>query len=210
MKKWILLLVVFVQFSFVLSAQTDGWKTEKTKDGQITVQSKVSRQTGNGGKSEQLFEFISSTVVDVPIQKFITLMKDVSMHKDFNDDKESRIVRTISENEWIIYYYSKVPWPFSDFDAVYRMKFQIDNSTNTGVFTLIAEPDSYEKGKVERITSSDLKYEFRALETGKTAITVTAATYPTSIVPDWMVRLSFPDGPADMLSKMIKLAKEKA
>jgi hypothetical protein len=89
------------------------------------------------------------------------------------------------------------------------MKFQIDNSTNTGVFTLIAEPDSYEKGKAERITSSGLRYEFRTLESGKTAVTVTAATCPTSIVPDWMVRLSFPDGPADMLSKMIKLAKEK-
>ena len=210
MKKLILPPAMLVLMTAALCAQSDEWKTETSKDGHITVQSNVSRRIGAGGKEEQLVQYIAATTADVSVQQCVALLKDVSMHKDFNDDKESRIVKTISDTEWIVYYYCKVPWPFKDFDMVYRMKYTMDNPANTAVFSLNAEPESHEKGKVDRITVSDIQYEFTAIDAGKTTIKVTAAMCPTTIVADWMVRQGFPSGPAQMMQDMIKLAKTKS
>jgi len=209
MKKLILPPAMLVLMTAALCAQSDEWKTETSKDGHITVQSNVSRRIGAGGKEEQLVQYIAATTADVSVQQCIALLKDVSMHKDFNDDKESKIVKTISDNEWIVFYYCKVPWPFKDFDMVYRMKCAIDNPAAGAIFSLNAEPESYEKGKVDRITFSNIQYEFKAIDNNTTAIKVTAATCPTSIVADWMVKQSFPGGPAQMMLDMIKLAKTK-
>ena len=209
MKKLILLPAMLVLLAAAVCAQTGEWKTETSKDGQVTVQSNVSRRTNAGGKEEQLVQYIATATADVSVWQCIALLQDVSMHKDFNDDSESRIVKTISDNEWIVYYYCKVPWPFKDFDMVYRMKCTEDNPAGTAIFSLNAEPESYEKGKVDRISFSAIQYEFKAIDNNKTAIKVTAATCPTTIVADWMVKQSFPSGPAQMILDMIKLAKTK-
>lgn len=196
---------ILILFSAETFAQSGEWKTETTKDKLVTVRSRVSKKTDENGKARQLIEFVATTTSDVDIQSLITLLKRVEKHKEFNDDAESKLVNKISENEWIIYYYSNVPWPIADFDAVYRMIMSEDKDAAT--FTLTTEPTLYEKTKAARLSYSDIKYEFKNLGNGSVKITLSNSTCPTTEVPGWLIRKNFPSGPASIFKKMIKLAK---
>ncbi len=193
-------------FSTNTFAQSGEWKTETTKDKLVTVKSRVSKRASEDGKTtSQLIEFVATTTANVDIQSLIALLKNVGKHREFNDDSESELIKKVSENEWIIYYYSDVPWPVSDFDAVYKMIISEDKETAT--FTLTAAPTLYQKTKVDRLEYSNMKYEFKNLGDGNVKITLSTSTCPTTKVPNWLIRSNFPSGPADIFTKMIKLAK---
>jgi hypothetical protein len=142
------------------------------------------------------------------MQNLIAVLKDVSKHKDFQDDKESRIVQTLSENEWIVYYYTEVPWPFSDSDCVAKMTFSEDTTEKTAMFTFAAAPDMFEKQKVKRMTYYDMTYAFKEVGSGNVEITVTAQMSPVESVPRWMIKAAFPDVAVDVVRKLVQFAKE--
>ena len=189
-------------------AQTDEWKTEKSKDGQIIVSSNISERTDENGDEVQLLEYIATTTASVSIQNCISVIKDVSKHKEFTDDDVSKKVETISDNEWIVYYYTESSWPFSDFDCVASMNFSEDETKRTATFIVTAAPSMFEEKKdVDRMTCYNVTYTFEDLGNGKVEITTTGKMSPLMKVPAWMMKKWFPEGPADILRIIIKLAK---
>ena len=189
-------------------AQTEEWKTEKTKDGQITVSSNISERTDENGDEVQLLEYTATTTASVSMQNCISVIKDVSKHKEFTDDEVSKKIRTISDNEWIVYYYTDAMWPFRDNDCVAKMIFSEDETKKTATFTVTAAPSMLEeKKKVDRMTYYNVTYAFEDLGNGKVEITTTGKMSPSMEAPAWMIKKWFPEGPADILRIIIKLAK---
>lgn len=204
-----LIILCLMCLNITIVAHAKDWKTETLDDGTITVQSKISKRTDDNDEKVQLIEYIVTTTTDdVSLQSYLALLKDVSKHHVFQDDKESKIVKTISEYEWIVYYYTDAPWPFSDSDCVAHMTFAEDPMEKTAVFTFTAAPDMFEKQKVKRMTYYNMTYVFKDVGNGRVEITITAQMSPTERVPGWMISAAFPDAAADVVRKVVKLAKE--
>ena len=122
------LLGVFCMIFLVLGAGAEEgeWKSSVLDKGRISVQYRISERVTEDGKKVPLIEDITTTVADVSLQSCIALMMDVTRHKDFMGDFSSEVVNIISDNEWIVYYYTKNPWPVADSDCVAVMSFSGD------------------------------------------------------------------------------------
>ncbi|MDH5637142.1 MAG: hypothetical protein OEZ04_01475 [Nitrospinota bacterium] len=204
---WIITLCMLFVSSDVL-AQAEEWKTETADDGKVTVRSNISTRTDENGKEQQLVQYIATTTDSAGIQKYILLLKDVSRHKDFLDETETRIVKTNSDNEWVLYYYTDATWPLSDTDIVTIMKYSEDKAEGMATFTLTAAPSMYENKKgVNRYNYYNMEYSFKDIGDGKVELTLSAKCSPIDRVPEWMIKAAFPGVVNDTLQKMIKLAK---
>lgn len=183
------------------SAQGKDWKTAKLDDGKLTVRYKVAKID-----ESPRIDYVASTVDKSSLQSFVSLMKDVSKHKDFNDDESSRTVKVISDSESVVHYAFNVPWPFPKSDLVARFKVSEDPAEKRATFTLAASPDEYKTSAKNRSTHHHTVYEFKEEEDGNVRITITASLSPPFDVPLWMVKSSFPDTPADLIHRISKLA----
>jgi len=200
----ILLGMFFVNSNII--AQTKEWDTETTKDGKVTVNSRISKRTDDKGEEVQLIEYEATTTASVGIRNCISVVKDVSKHKEFMDDELSKKVETISDNEWVIYYYTNSPWPMPDNDTVAKMDFSEDETEGVATFTVTAAPSMFEMGDVDRMTYYNVTYVFKDLGNGEVEMTVIGKMSPTVQAPAWMVSSWFPEGPADILRGIVKLA----
>lgn len=203
-----LLMLCMFFLSSSISAQTEGWKTAKLDNGKITVKYKISTRTDENGEKLQLIEDISTTTDSLSMQNCISVMKDVSKHKEFTDDYISEKVKTISDSEWVVYYYSKNPWPIANSDCVSMMTFSENTTEKIAVFKFTAAPSEFKKGNVKRMTYYNVTYSFKDLGNGTVEITETGKTTPPVKVPLWIIRSAFPGVPANALRKFVKLAKE--
>ncbi|MFC2151906.1 hypothetical protein ACFLSE_05205 [Bacteroidota bacterium] len=188
-------------------AQATDWKTEKTEDGKITVTSKISKRTDENYNEVQLVEYVATTTANVSLQNCISVMKDISKHKEILNEEVSEMVKIISDNEWLIYYYFDAPWPIPNSDCVTKMNFFEDPSNRLATFTLTAEPSMYDIKDVKRVTYYNVTYVFKDLGDGKIEMTSTAKLSPIIQAPEWIVREFFPNGPARYLERLLSLAK---
>lgn len=203
-----LIILSMILLNTNIFSQTDGWKTEKTKDGKITVRSRISERTNEMGDEVQLIEYVATTIASVDIQNCISVLKNVSKHKEFTFDDVSKKVKTISDNEWIVYYYTDESWPMSGNDCVAKMIYSEDETNKTTTFTLTAAPSMFEKKDVERMTYYNVKYAFEDLENDKIKMIIDGEMSPVVQAPNWMLRAWFPEGPADALRGIITLANK--
>jgi hypothetical protein len=187
-------------------AQSTDWKTEKSEDGKIIVTSKISKRIDEDSKEVQLIEYVAKTTAHVSLNKCISVMKDISKHKEILNENVSEMLRSISENEWLIYYYFDAPWPIPNSDCVSKMNFSEDLKNGLATFTLTAEPAMYENKDVKRLTYYNLTYTFKDLGNGKVEMTSTAKLTPVVQAPDWIVKNFFPEGPARYLQRLLVLA----
>jgi hypothetical protein len=203
-----LLMLNSILLSFNILAQDKDWKTAKSDYGKITVNYKISTRTDENGKKVPLIEDMTTTTDSLSMQNCISLMKDVSKHKEFTDDYTSEKVKTISDNEWVVYYYSKNPWPIANSDCVSKMTFSENMTEKTATFKFTAAPNEFKKGKVKRMTCYNVTYSFKDLGNGKVEITITGKSTPPVKVPLWIIRSAFPGVPVTALRKFVKLAKD--
>ena len=202
------LLFSFIFLFLNVSAQDKDCKVKKLDNGSIIVQYCISKLYDELGNKYIQIEDSTTTVAHIDLKKCISLMKDVQKHKLFTGDAKSKIVRSISPNEWIIYYYTDNPWPIKNSDCVSRMTFTENKEEKTATFTLVATPSEYEKGNVNRMTHFNVVYTFKDLENGKVKITMIGKSSPPVKVPMWLIKSAFPSAPANAIRKLVELVKE--
>ena len=202
------LLFSFIFFFLNVSAQDRDCKVKELDNGSIIVQYCISKLYDELGNKFIQIEDSTTTVDHIDLKKCISLMKDVQKHKLFTGDAKSKIVRSISPNEWIIYYYMDNPWPIENSDCVSRMTFTENKEEKTATFTLVATPSEYVKGDVNRMTHFNVVYTFKDLENGKVKITMVGKSSPPVKVPMWLIKSAFPSAPANAIRKLVELIKE--
>lgn len=202
------LLTSLIFISFGLSAQEKDCTTKKLDNSEIIVKYCFSKFLDENGNDLLLIEDSTITEAQIDFEKCVFLMKDVQKHKLFTGDSESRIVKTISDNEWIIYYYTNNPWPVKNSDCVSRMTFTENKDEKIAIFELVAAPLEYEKGDVKRMQHFNVIYTFKDLGDGKVRITMRGKSSPPVKVPMWLVKSAFPKAPASAVRDIVKLVKE--
>lgn len=200
-----IILFGMVLFSTYLSAQTPEWKTATSKDGKVTVKYNFSSRTNENDEKVMVIEAIASTIENTSIDNCISLMKDISKHKDFRGEKTSKLIEQISENEWIIYYYNEKSLIAPAVDGSYVMIFEEDKKNKTATFTITADPTLVKTTDASRIRYAKEIYSFRELKENQVEITIKTTVSPGFKVPVLLMKRAFPKKIFDNTNKFIAL-----
>lgn len=202
-----IILFGMVLFSTYLSAQTPEWKTATSKDGKVTVKYNFSSRINESDEKVTVIEAIASTIENTSIENCISLMKDISKHKDFRGEKTSKLIEQISENEWIIYYYNEKSLIAPAVDGSYIMIFEEDKKNKTATFTITADPTLVKETDASRITYAKEIYSFKELNGNQLEIIIKTTVSPSFKVPSMLMKKAFPKRIFDNMNKFVVAVK---
>ena len=201
------ILLGMVLFSTCLSAQTNEWKTATSKDGKVMAKYNFSTRSNENAEKSPVGETIATTIEHIPIENAVLLMKDISKHKDFRGEKSSELVETISNNEWIIYYFNGKSLIAPSVDGSYIMTFEEDKKNKTATFTIMADPTLVKETDASRITYAKEIYSFKELHGDQLEITIKTTVSPGFKVPSVLMKKAFPKKIFENMNKFVVLAK---
>ena len=191
-------------------AQRDGWKQEKTKDGKVLVSYNFLEYKDEKGKKYNMLEFEAVTIAEVSIESCLKVLKDDSRHKDFMEDAEdTERIRDLSEDEWLTYYLLKKHWPMPVSDVVTRYKLEEDPENSSYILTGFPAPDMYPDQGIKRMRHSYSTYTLRDLGNGQTEVTMYSSSVPLASIPKMLLATWIPDGPANMINGIVRLALDE-
>lgn len=204
----ILLLLVLQQKD--ISAQYEDWNKQTSKDGKVVVLSNFSEEKDEDGNEVQIMEYIATTTADLTLDQCIKMMSNVSLQKDFYKDTEECIVLdTLSDNEWIIYYYIDSSWPLPDSDSVCKMTFTENKEEKTAIYHIDAIEGKYEMKDVRRMKISNNTYTFKVVGDNKVSVEFHSRFSPVVNAPQWLVKTWFPDGPVEIIENIVALSAKQ-
>ncbi|MGL1890659.1 MAG: hypothetical protein OCD02_03485 [Spirochaetaceae bacterium] len=203
----VFLLIVFVVINGNLIGETGNWKLQKTKKDGIIVKSSVSKEKNSEGEVIQLIEYVITTTVEVDFEDCISVIKDVNNHKLLMQEDESKVLDIVSNTEWVVYYSSDAEWPFPSTDCVLKMEIDENISEGRAIIKLSSISYDYETSQEVRLTRYKTSFEFKELEDGLVEIIVSALISPVVNVPNWLIKMSFPEVPAEIVRQIVSLAK---
>ena len=178
------------------------WKKETSDDGKATVKYELLKE-----EKGTRFYYIAETTTDASLDKLDAYFSNSANHKNFLEaTPKSEEVRKESENEWVTYYYFDAPWPMSDSEVV--VKFTRVKEEGRLTYTGKAIADDYKKGKLSRLTNYTFVYIFETLNEKETKVTINADYIPGGSVPQFLINMWFPEGPANIV-KNLAATKEK-
>jgi len=200
-------LCVFVCVTFLCSvwARGEDWKTEKSRDGKIQIRNRMQTIYLNGEKVD-VVEYEAITKTRVEQANFIAAMKKSETHQFILDNKSSLKLKSISDHEWIFYYFFDFPWPMSDADCVVHMELKQDSSR--AEFILNAAPDQFPRQAVQRMPVYNVTYSLQKMDYGISIVSIHSEISSTMNAPDLLVQLWFPEGPADLLRRLITASQK--
>jgi len=193
-----------------VNAQREGWKQDKTKDGKVLVSYNFADHKDEKGKKYNVLEFEAVTSAEVSMESCLKVLKNDSRHKDFMDDaKDTERIRDLSEDEWLSYYLLKKHWPMPVSDVVTRYKLEANPENSSYTLTGIPAPDMYPDQGVERMRHSYSTYTLRDLGNGQTEVMMYSSSVPLASIPKMLLATWIPNGPADIVNGIIRLAQEE-
>jgi hypothetical protein len=201
-----LLIALFISLAYG-QKQSDDWLSKDLDEGKITVKYRISEHTDSVGDKFIQIEDYATLTDSISYQKCISLMQDIERHNEFTGDHMSKKVKTITDNECIIYYYSKNPWPIANSDCVAKMVFSEDTVNHIAKFIIVATPDAYDLKDVNRMINFKVEYVFEDLGNGLVKIKVEGKSSPPVNVPLWVIKSAFPELPAKALKKIVNITK---
>ena len=193
-----------------LMAQTDDWKKESTKDGKVVVSYIFSESFNENGKKFNVLEYEAVTIAELSLESCKAVMMNDSLHMGFMDGTENvRRIINLPGGEWVTYYFYNSPWPMPNADVITRYKLEEDASGKQFILSGSPAPDMYPEQDVPRMKHNDTKYTFTDLGDGSVEIIMYSKSIPLVSVPKWLIATWIPDGPADMLNGIARLAGEE-
>jgi hypothetical protein len=193
-----------------MAGQGDDWKKQTSKNGKIEVLSNFYEEIDQEGNSYQIIEYIVSTTTNLTLDKCTKMMNNVSLHKYFyKDTEESRVLETLSDSTWIVYYYIDSSWPLPDSDTVCKMTRTEDKEGKMVQFDINAVSGMYEMKDVRRIELSKTSYIFKRISNNKINVTIRSKFAPVVNVPTWLIKTWLPDGPIEIIENIISLSVQQ-
>jgi hypothetical protein len=194
-----------------LVAQEANWKTKTIKKEKIEIKYCISEiENEKGDKVLKIQDTSTAIVYNTNMDKCIEFIRVVANHKQISGYDTVKVVKAISQNEWIVFYYSNNPWPIQNSDCVARMTLTKNELDRSATFTLKAATNEYPIGSVNRMTAFEVVYHFKELANGIVKITVTGSTSPPVNIPKWMVKSAFPKVPLESIREIKKNLVEPA
>ena len=192
-----------------ISAQEPGWKKVATKDGKVTVSYTFTDSIDQSGKKFNVLEYEAVTTARASLGKCRKVLMDDPKHMEFMEGTQDvKRVMDLPGGEWVTYYFLNSRWPMPDSDVITRYRLVDDPSGKSFVLTGTPAPDLYPVGEVARTEHNITKYTLTDLGNGMVELVMYSKSIPLVSVPKWLIATWIPDGPADMLNGIIRLANE--
>ncbi|MEA3461699.1 MAG: START domain-containing protein [Bacteroidota bacterium] len=193
-----------------VNAQREGWKQDKTKDGKVLVYYNFLEKKDENGKKFNVLEYEAVTTAEVSLESCLAVLKDDSRHKDFMEDTErTERIRDISEDEWLSYYLLKKRWPMPVSDVVTRYKLELEPENERFILTGYPAPDMYPNQGLKRMQESFSRYTITDLGNGQTEVIMYSKSIPVVSIPRMLLATWIPNGPANMVNGIVRLAQEE-
>jgi hypothetical protein len=163
---------------------TASWERVRTEDGIV-----VSRKEVPGSP---FVAFRGEGVVDAPILTVGNVLVDVPHEKDWIDSVvEARVLRKVSETEYIMYSHLGMPVPLSDRDLVTDVTLTLDAAAKTLTVRMRSVSDpSAPKTNYVRANMKDSVFVLTSIDGGKrTHVAAEIHCDPSGSVPAWIVNL---------------------
>lgn len=190
-----------------ISAPSGKWKVERADQGKVEVKSAIYDQTDGQGKALQFVEYQATTRTSMRLEAFVSTLSQAANHSVFLENEASREIKALSDSESVLYYYFDFPWPMDNSDCVARMALEQDPVEGWARFTLTAAPDLVERKTVKRMQHYDVVYALRELGPSESELSVYSKIAATTRAPSWLVGAWFPNGPAGILGRIIRLSE---
>jgi len=203
------IILCILLLSSCLFAQDANWKRETTKDGKVAVSYIFSESVDESGKKFNVLEYIAVTTAAVALESCKSVLMDGSKHMEFMEGTENtRRIKDLPGGEWVCYYFLNGRWPMPDSDVITRYKLEEDPSQKRFILTGTPAPEMYPEQDVPRMKHNHTKYTFTDLGNGTVEMEMYSKSIPLVSVPKWLIATWIPDGPADMLNGIVRLAME--
>jgi hypothetical protein len=204
-----LIVLCILLLNLSIRAQSPDWKKETTKDGKVSVSYNFTEGVDQNGKKYNMLEYEAVTTANASLGKCREVMMDETKHMEFMEGTQDvKRVMDLPGGEWVTYYFLNSRWPMPDSDVITRYRLEEDPSGKRFILTGTPAPDLYPEGDVPRMKHNLTKYTFTDLGNGKIELVMYSQSIPLVSVPKWLIATWIPDGPADMLNGIIRLANE--
>jgi hypothetical protein len=179
-----------------LASSVVQWNKCSNDNGLTTYWSKV--------EGNEVIAFKGKGLVNAPIEKVASVLIDTTRGTEWvNSLAESKVVRTISEHEFIEYDHAGIPFPFdsviSDRDFVSDVTLKYDRKN--GWFTVSYKPiEDAGAPKLKKYTRGVMDCEFRIAPmsmSGETYVEATVFVDPKGGIPKWLVNFFQQGWPQD-------------
>lgn len=204
-RKILIILFLFTIGVITISAQSENWEIELTDDS-IKVYTQFPEIETEDGE-ETLFKWKAEKTIDGNIEDLINTINDYKKHYIIYECEKSEIVSS-SDSSTVVYYYFDSPWPAPNMDLVRTIKSTYDSEKNVFESLHIATPEKYADQDVTRLNYSTIKFKFTSPGNSKTKIELSGEFIPKG-APVFLAKSWFPEGPADIITNLIKQATVK-
>ena len=119
-----------------------------------------------------------------------------------------RRIADLPGGDWVTYYFYNSPWPMPDADVITRYKLVEEPSKKRFILTGTPAPEMYPEQDVPRMKHNYTKYTITDLGDGRVEVVMYSKSIPLVSIPKWVIATWIPDGPADMLNGIVRLAGE--
>jgi hypothetical protein len=188
----------------ILFAQ-GSWKQVKDSDG-----IKVFTRPVEGSDMD---EFMGVTTIDVPYGVVGEVLRDIPAQTEWMADcMASKLLKTIAENDLVVYNATKTPWPVSNRDVVLKTSTSIDLKKGVVNVNFKAVNDAEFPAKDGFVRMPDLtgKWKLERLEPSKTKVTYNIKANPGGSIPSSIANMTSKNLPFKTLKNLKKMVtKEK-
>jgi hypothetical protein len=193
MRQIAIILMLFMA-STGLNAQTE-WKLRKEEDGIRVFTGTVFNSCFKAVRAE--------FVVKATLSQLVTFLLDIGKQPEWiYNDKFSKLLKRVSENEFIFYSEIAVPWPCTDRDYIAHIVIR-QPSPRLMTIDSRAEPDFLPvKPDKIRVQQSNTHWDIMPVGNGQLKIVYTVQLDPGGSVPAWLTNLFVAKGPLQTFQKM--------
>lgn len=200
LKKLLISIFIIICFGKIYS-QTDWQLIKNENDIQVYYKS---------NDNSDFIEVKAITIIDAEIDELVCLIRDVESYTTWvYGTLDSYIISSISDEEYIYYIRSDLPWPVSDRECVIKIRLNISNSE---VYSQSICLNGYiaENEDCSRIYDLSGSWSFEAQDDGKVKLTYYLKLNPGLDLPDWILRTAADLAPYNTIVAMRdEVKKEK-
>ena len=203
MRKSLHLYPLLILSTFFLSGA--GWEVIAEEDGITVLQKEVEGRSlpifkGEGNVNENLYEILG-------------VLRDIDKAKEWmHACIESKLIKAITEQQFIVYNRTEAPWPISDRDVVIQSEATYNKKTKTVMITMqsIETPEVPEVDGVVRMPRLRGRFNLQSISDKVTFVTYEIDADPGGLLPHWIVRIVSRDIPYITLINLRKRVKDMA
>jgi hypothetical protein len=197
--KWlriIIVLGVLPLFAFYTGGQEE-WQLQRNRNN-ISVFSRLAEATG-------AMEMRAVSNIKSPLSNIVAMLKDVDYYPQWMYRcSEARVLKVISETEFIYYQVTTVPWPIKNRDMIIHVKIAQDQETGEVRVALKGLPDYLERSEeLVRVKIFEGQWILKPLPNGQVKIMQDILVVPNGEIPAWMVNLAAVEGPYGTMEGLV-------